>query len=221
VVEWPLRQAIGVPGLGTLNTGGHAQVASVSRADPGNDAGSRGWRRADAVGVALLAAPGARWSCAPWKQWPTQPLIGACRRAVMAPEPAPGGGWCWPYLLALGGARGAGSTINGVMTPKAPPGRRHRKKLRNRVPPRALLAIAAVVGLALIVAITVPAVLGAASRQPGRKVAPTVTVSVPVPQPTVTVTVPRPGPTITVTQLRPGPTVTIRCRHPGRQCGGA
>jgi hypothetical protein len=84
-----------------------------------------------------------------------------------------------------------------------------------------LLAIAAVVGLALIVAITVPAVLGAASRQPGRKVAPTVTVSVPVPQPTVTVTVPRPGPTITVTQLRPGPTVTIRCRHPGRQCGGA
>ncbi|HEX9520038.1 MAG TPA: hypothetical protein VF940_28160 [Streptosporangiaceae bacterium] len=109
-----------------------------------------------------------------------------------------------------------------MITPQAPrPGRRHRKKLRNRVRPGGLLAIAAAVGLALIVAITVPAVLGATSRQPGRKAVPTVTVSVPVPQPTVTVTVPRPGPTITVTQLRPGPTVTIRCRHPGRRCGGA
>jgi hypothetical protein len=92
-----------------------------------------------------------------------------------------------------------------------------------------LLAIAAAVGLALIVAITVPAVLGATSRQRGGTPAPTVTVSVPVPRPTVTVrvpvpqpavtvTVPRPGPTVTVTELQPGPTVTIRCRHPGQRC---
>jgi hypothetical protein len=112
-------------------------------------------------------------------------------------------------------------TINGVITPQAPrPGRSHRKKLRNRLRSRALLGVAAAVGLALIVAITVPAVLGSTSRQHGGKPTPTVTVSVPVPQPTVTVTVPRPGPTVTVTELQPGPTVTVRCRHPGRRCGG-
>jgi len=124
--------------------------------------------------------------------------------------------------LSTAGARAVPrSTINGVITPHAPrPGRRHRKKLRNRPRSRALLAIAAAVGLALIVAITVPAVLGSTSRQHGWKPAPTVTVSVPVAQPTVTVTVPRPGPTVTVTELRPGPTVTVRCSHPGRRCGG-
>ncbi|SRR6266851_6410439 len=112
-------------------------------------------------------------------------------------------------------------TINGAITPQAPrPGRRHRKQLRNRLRSRALLGVAAAVGLVLIVAITVPAVLGSTSRQHGGKPAPTVTVSVPVPQPTVTVTVPRPGPTVTVTELQPGPTVTVRCRHPGRRCGG-
>jgi len=119
---------------------------------------------------------------------------------------------------------GAGSTINGVITPQAPrPGRRHRKHLRDRLRSRALLATAAAIGLALIAAITVPAVLGATSRPPGRKPAPTVTVSVPAPRPTVTVTVtvPRPGPTVTVTELQPGPTVTVRCRHPGQRCGGA
>jgi len=84
-----------------------------------------------------------------------------------------------------------------------------------------LLATAAAIGLALIAAITVPAVLGATSRPHGWKPAPTVTVSVPAPRPTVTVTVPRPGPTVTVTELKPGPTVTVRCRHLGRRCGGA
>jgi len=109
-----------------------------------------------------------------------------------------------------------------VITPQAPrPGRRHRKHLKDRLRSRALLATAAAIGLALIAAITVPAVLGATRRPHGWKPAPTVTVSVPAPRPTVTVTVPRPGPTVTVTELKPGPTVTVRCRHPGRRCGGA
>jgi hypothetical protein len=112
-------------------------------------------------------------------------------------------------------------TINGVMTPQAPrPGRRRHKKLRNRLRSRASLAIAAAVGLALIVGITLPALLAATSASHGRKPAPTVTVMVPVPQPAVTFTVLRPGPTVTVTELQPGPTVTVQCRHPGRHCGG-
>jgi len=81
-----------------------------------------------------------------------------------------------------------------------------------------LLTILAALGLALIVAITVPAVLGTTSPRHGRKPTPTVTVKVPVPQPVRTVTVVRPGPTVTVTELQPGPTVTIRCQHPGRGC---
>jgi hypothetical protein len=113
------------------------------------------------------------------------------------------------------------STINGVIVRQAPPppGRSHRKKRRNRLRSGAWLAGALAIGLALIVVITVPAVLGATSlRHP--KPTPTVTITVPLPRPTVTVTVPRPGPTVTVTELHPGPTVTVGCRHPGRGCGG-
>jgi len=91
--------------------------------------------------------------------------------------------------------------------------------LRSRFWSRAALAIAAAIGLALIVAISVPAVLGASPRH-GGKPAPTVTVTVRAARPTVTVTAQRPGPTVTVTELQPGPTVTVRCRHPGRRCGG-
>jgi len=83
-----------------------------------------------------------------------------------------------------------------------------------------LLVVAWAIGLALIGAIAVPALLAPTGRQHARKSAPTVTVSFPVPQPTVTVTVSRPGPTVTVTQVQPGPTVTVTCRHPGRQCSG-
>ena len=88
------------------------------------------------------------------------------------------------------------------------------------------MAIAGAVGLALIVVIAVPAVLGATTPSHGRKPTPTVTISVPAPQPTVTVTVRWPGPTVTVTDLRPGPTVTVtklrpgHCPHPGQNCGG-
>jgi len=60
-----------------------------------------------------------------------------------------------------------------------------------------LLTIVAALGLALSVAITVPAVLGTTSPRQGRNPAPTVTVKVPVPQPVRTVTVARPGPTVT------------------------
>ena len=122
------------------------------------------------------------------------------------------------------------STIDGVIPPQAPPPTRsHRKKLRNRIPSGALLAIAAAVGLAVIVTITVPAVLGAASLREGPKPTPTVTIMVPLTRPAVTVTAPRPGPTVTaprpgptvtVTVLRPGPTFTVRCWHPGRHCRG-
>lgn len=114
-----------------------------------------------------------------------------------------------------------GSTIYGVITQQAPrPGSRHRKKLGHRRLMRATLAIAAAIGLAVIVAITVPAFFGAASPQHGGKPIPTVTVRVRAPRPIATVTVFRPGPTITVTELQPGPTVTVQCRHPGRGCGG-
>ena len=146
-----------------------------------------------------------------------------------------------PSPHALGGA-GAGlprpirrrravprSTIDGVITPQVPRrARRHGKKLRNPLRSGALLAIAAAVGLALIVTITVPAVLGATTLRHGGKPTPTATITVPqprptvtvtAPRPTVTVTAPRPGPTVTVTELQPGPTVTVRC-HPGRPCHG-
>lgn len=109
-----------------------------------------------------------------------------------------------------------------MSTPQAPRrGTRRRRKPRYPLPiasRRAALAIAATVGLALIVAITVHALLGTAGQPHGGKTAPTVTVTVPGHRVTVTVTVPRPGPTVTVTELRPGPTVTIRCQHPGRHC---
>jgi len=82
-----------------------------------------------------------------------------------------------------------------------------------------LLTIVAALGLALIVVITVPAVLDRTSPRHGGKPTPTVTIKVPVPQPVGTVTVARPGPTVTVTVLQPGPTVTLRCQHPGRGCG--
>ena len=106
-----------------------------------------------------------------------------------------------------------------MITPQAPrSGRSHRKRARSRPLSKRLLTIVAALGLALIVAITVPAVLGTTRPRHGLKPTPTVTVKVLVPQPVGTVTVARPGPTVTVTQLQPGPTVTIRCQHPGRGC---
>jgi len=121
-------------------------------------------------------------------------------------------------------------TIDGVITPQAPRrARQHGKKFRNPLRSGALLAIAAAIGLALVVTITVPAVLGATSLRHGAKPTPAATITVPpprttmtvtVPPRTVTVTVPRPGPTVTVTELQPGPTVTVRCPHPGHNCGG-
>lgn len=115
-----------------------------------------------------------------------------------------------------------GLTINGVTTPQAPrPGRSHRKKAQNRLLAKGLLTAVAAFGMALIVVIMVPAVLGATSSRQSGKPTPTVTVTVkvPAPQPAMTVTVTRPGPTITLTVQQPAPTVTIHCRHPGRGCG--
>jgi hypothetical protein len=82
-----------------------------------------------------------------------------------------------------------------------------------------LLTAFAALGLALIPAIAVPALLGTASPRHSRRPTPTVTVKVSVQKPPKTVTVARPGPTITVTVLEPGPTVTIRCHNHGRGCG--
>jgi hypothetical protein len=82
-----------------------------------------------------------------------------------------------------------------------------------------LLTIVAALGLALIVAITVPAVLDRTRPRHGGKPTPTVTIKVPALQPVGTVTVTQPGPTVTVTVLQPGATVTLRCQHPGRGCG--
>jgi hypothetical protein len=84
-----------------------------------------------------------------------------------------------------------------------------------------LLTAVAALGLALIVAITVPALLGTASPRHSGKPTPTVTVKVPVRMPAATVTAARPGPTVTVTVtvVQPARTVTIRCHHPGRGCG--
>jgi len=118
-------------------------------------------------------------------------------------------------------APGVPATIYGVTKPQPPrPGRRHRKRLRNRLPSlsRGWLAAAAAVGIVVIVALMVPVLLGATDPSRGAKPAPTITVKIPLPQPTVTVTISRPGPTVTVTQLKPGPTVTVRCQHPGRRC---
>src|SRR5215472_6225289 len=121
--------------------------------------------------------------------------------------------------LVCGSARIARFTISSVITPQASrPASRHRRNLRNRRF-AALLAIGGTVELAVLVAITVPGLVGVAGP-PHVRPAPAVTVRVPVPGPTVTVTVHRPGPTVTVTELRPAPTVTVTCRHPGRHCGG-
>jgi hypothetical protein len=116
------------------------------------------------------------------------------------------------------------STINGVITRQAPqPSRSHRKRAQIRPLTKGLLTALAAVGLALIPAITIPALLSAAS--PPGKTRPTQTVTVkasvppPARKPVHTVTVTRPGPTITVTVLQPGPTVTIRCHSHGRGCG--
>jgi hypothetical protein len=103
------------------------------------------------------------------------------------------------------------------------PRRSHRKKAQNRSLTIGLLTAVAALGSALIVVITVPALLGATSSRDGRNPMPTVTVKVtvkvPAPQTVRTVTVSRPGPTITVTVKQPAHTVTIHCPHPGRGCG--